>query len=107
MSDIGHINSGFNTSDLDPRPVQRPARSGSRQPGREAQSPRREPDRVEISSASRSSREAGEIRADLVIRVREEIVRGVYETPEKLDAAVDAMIDAAAHRDSAMLDTSA
>lgn len=105
MSDIGHINSGFNTSDLEPRAVQRPARGGSRQPGREAQSPRREPDRVEISAASRSSREAGEIRADLVIRVREEIVRGVYETPDKLDAALDAIIQDIGPRDR--IDTSA
>lgn len=98
MSDIGHINSGFNTSDLEPRPTSRPARVAGRQAGREAQVPRREPDRVDLSTGVKSAREAGEIRAELVIRVREQIVRGVYDTPEKLDAALDTMIDGASTR---------
>ena len=105
MSEIGHLTSGFNTSDIEPRPIGRTSGGSTRQPGREAHAPRREPDRVEISAGTRTSREAGEIRAELVIRVREEIVRGVYETPERLDKAVDALIDAVQGRQG--LDTNA
>lgn len=32
------------------------------------------------------------IREDLISRVRDEIARGVYDTPEKLDAAIDELI---------------
>jgi len=47
-------------------------------------------DQVELSSAARnSSKEA--IRTDLVNRIREEIKNGTYETPERLDAAIDGL----------------
>jgi hypothetical protein len=92
MSDIGQINAGMHARDLDPRPVARPDRETAQQPGRHAQSPRREPDRVDLSPAARAIREDAQIRAELVVRVREEIVRGVYETPERLEGAIDAML---------------
>lgn len=92
MTDIGHIQSGGHARDIQPRPAGRSAPAAPDQPGRDAQSPRRAPDRVELSPEARAGRDAGEVRAELVLRVREEIVRGVYETPAKLDAAVDAMI---------------
>ena len=54
---------------------------------------RRDADRVEVS---REAREAGPrsdvVRRDLVDRVRREIAAGTYETDEKLNLAVDAMI---------------
>ncbi len=90
MSDIGHVQSGGHARNIEPRPLNRPVAAD--QPGREAGSPRRQPDRVDLSPQAQAGRDAGEIRADLVLRVREEIVRGVYETPEKLDSAVSAMI---------------
>ena len=34
-----------------------------------------------------------DIRADLVRRVRREIAAGTYETPEKLDAALDRLLE--------------
>ncbi|GIW73736.1 MAG: hypothetical protein KatS3mg103_0258 [Phycisphaerales bacterium] len=84
MSDIGRIKSGLTSADLEPRPVGRKSGpAGISQPGREAQAPRREADRVELTDAARNARQAGQIRAELVIRVREEIVRGVYETPRE------------------------
>lgn len=48
-------------------------------------------DSVDISpAADAAARSAdGEIRADLVARVKNEIAQGTYETPEKLDAALD------------------
>mgnify|MGYP001155951306 CR=1 FL=1 len=97
MSEIGHINSspgaGLGARDLNPRPSNRQAPDAARAPGREAQSPRREPDRIDLSPAAQSRLDDG-IRAEIVVRAREEIVRGEYDTPERFEAAVDAMIDA-------------
>jgi negative regulator of flagellin synthesis FlgM len=62
------------------------------------QAPPAEPnvDRVEISPAAEAAiraAEAGEIRHDLVDRIRAQIADGTYETPEKLNAAVDRLLD--------------
>jgi hypothetical protein len=92
MSEIGHINSGSHARDLEPRPATRPHRDAS-QPGRDAQAPRREPDRIEISSAARAHRDTSDVRADLVVRVREEIVRGVYESPARIEGTIDALLN--------------
>ena len=53
-------------------------------------------DQLDISPAAQAAidaHEKGEIRADLVARVRSEIAAGTYETPEKLDAALDHLLD--------------
>ena len=53
-------------------------------------------DQVDISPAAEAAVEAaesGNFRADLVARVRNEIAAGTYETPEKLDAALDNLLD--------------
>lgn len=92
MSDIGQVNSGFHARDIEPRPVTRSDRDPGQHPGRNAQAPRREPDRIELSAAARASRESPEIRAELVIRVREEIVRGVYESPARIEGTIDALL---------------
>lgn len=47
-------------------------------------------DQVELSSAARNSSKDS-IRTDLVTRIREEIKNGTYETPERLDAAIDGL----------------
>jgi negative regulator of flagellin synthesis FlgM len=62
------------------------------------QTPAAEPtgDRVEISPAAEAAvraADAGEIRQDLVNRIRAQIADGTYETPEKLGAAVDRLLD--------------
>jgi hypothetical protein len=93
MSDIGHINSSLGSRDLEPRPIKRAPTEGGKQPGRDASAPRREPDRVELSPAAKARAADGDIRAEVVVRVREAIVRGGYDTPERLNAAVDAMIE--------------
>lgn len=93
MSDIGQVNSGFHARDIDPRPINRSDRDPGQQPGRDAQAPRREPDRIELSPAARAGRDTSEIRAELVIRVREEIVRGVYESPVRIEGTVDALLN--------------
>ncbi len=53
-------------------------------------------DRLEISEAADAAlrtAESGEIRHDRVAQIRAEIAAGVYESPEKLDAAVDRLLD--------------
>lgn len=61
-----------------------------------AERSRRGEDRVELSDASRLlARLQGmpEIRQELVERVRGEIEAGTYETPERIDQAIEAMMD--------------
>ena len=56
----------------------------------------RSADRVEISPAAEAAiqaREAGEIRLDLVNQIRAQIAAGTYETPDKLDAALERFLD--------------
>jgi negative regulator of flagellin synthesis FlgM len=53
-------------------------------------------DQLEISPAAEAAvqaSEAGDIRADLVARVRGEIAEGTYETPARLEAALDRLLD--------------
>jgi negative regulator of flagellin synthesis FlgM len=53
-------------------------------------------DRVDISPAAEAAikmAETGAIRHDLVNAIRRQIADGTYETPEKLDAALDRMLD--------------
>ncbi|MCL2622235.1 MAG: flagellar biosynthesis anti-sigma factor FlgM [Planctomycetaceae bacterium] len=56
-------------------------------------------DKITLSSAAQQANQAtesttsnGEIRFDLVNRIRMEITAGTYETPEKLDAALEKML---------------
>jgi negative regulator of flagellin synthesis FlgM len=53
-------------------------------------------DRVEISPAAEAAiqaAESGEVRQDLVNRIRAEIASGTYETQQKLDVAIDRLLD--------------
>jgi negative regulator of flagellin synthesis FlgM len=53
-------------------------------------------DRVEISAAAQAAidaAETGEIRLDLVNQIRAQIASGAYETPGKLDIALDRLLD--------------
>jgi len=53
-------------------------------------------DQLDISPAAEAAAQAaedGDIRADLVARVRGEIAAGTYETAEKLDAALDGLLN--------------
>lgn len=63
---------------------------------RRASKARRGDDRVEVSEAARflaRMHAMPEVRTELVERVRGEIAKGTYDTPERFDLAVDAMID--------------
>ena len=53
-------------------------------------------DRVDISPAAEAAVQATEsngVRTDLVNRIRSEIAAGTYETPEKLDTALNHLLD--------------
>jgi negative regulator of flagellin synthesis FlgM len=63
---------------------------------RPAQSTAGPADQLDISPAAEvaaSAAEGGEIRSDLVARVRSEIAAGTYETPDKMAAALDRLVD--------------
>jgi negative regulator of flagellin synthesis FlgM len=65
---------------------------------RRASKARRGDDRVEVSDAARFLAKLNsmpEVRSELVERVRGEIAGGAYDTQEKFDLALDAMIDEA------------
>lgn len=64
-------------------------------PGTDAESSRRAGDRVEVSDIARylaKLRQVPSVRQELVDRVRAQIESGVYESPEKIEAAIDAMV---------------
>jgi negative regulator of flagellin synthesis FlgM len=53
-------------------------------------------DRLDISSAAEAAAraaESGEVRHDLVSQIRAQIAAGTYETPAKLDAALERLLD--------------
>ncbi|MCI0335911.1 MAG: flagellar biosynthesis anti-sigma factor FlgM [Planctomycetes bacterium] len=53
-------------------------------------------DRVDISPAAEAAvqaAETGRIRQDLVNQIRAQIAAGTYETPAKLEAALERMLD--------------
>ncbi len=54
-------------------------------------------DQLDISPAAAEAADhvaqSGDIRADLVARVRSEIANGTYETAEKLDSALDGLLN--------------
>ena len=64
-------------------------------PGQPAQ-PHGAGDRLDISPAAEAAiraEESGEVRHDLIARIRREIEQGTYETPDKLEQALDRLLD--------------
>lgn len=92
MSSVSAGSSPAARLDLDPRllPTRTPVKvDAEAAPGREA-------DRVEVSQvASMLSKlkNLPEVRQDLVAKVRAELAAGTYDTEEKLDGALDALLD--------------
>lgn len=92
MSEIGAIGGGASASGM-PRPL--PDSIGRPGDRAEPRSARRGDDQVEVSSLARQlSRLTSDepVRQDLIDRVRSEIEAGNYETPDKIDAAVDGLL---------------
>ena len=53
-------------------------------------------DRVEISPAANAAiaaSEGGQVRTDLVNHIRGQIAAGTYDTPEKMNAAMERLLD--------------
>ncbi|QDU88149.1 hypothetical protein Pla175_15200 [Pirellulimonas nuda] len=50
-------------------------------------------DKLEISEAARAASQSTGVRSDLVARIRSEIASGSYETPQKIDSAVERLLD--------------
>lgn len=73
-------------------------------PGQQAESTpaRRGEDRVEVSALAQSLarlKQEPPVRQDLIDRVRAEIEAGAYDTPERLDVAVDRILREFNHSD--------
>ena len=69
-----------------PRSTQPPARPGSAPIS----------DELQISDAARLTEQAGrvpEIRHQRVLEIRRQIAEGTYETPDKLDVALERLLD--------------
>lgn len=53
-------------------------------------------DQLDISAAAEAAiqaTESGDVRTDLVARIKNEIASGTYETADKLDAALERLLD--------------
>lgn len=83
-------------------PIGRSSAAGQAYGGRQASSnakpagAQRGDDRVELSQKAQLLNRLAElpdVRHDLVARVRAEIEAGTYETPEKIDKAIDGLIE--------------
>ena len=93
MTEIGPIGGGASASGM-PRPhLDETARPGH---DAEPRAARRGADQVEVSNLARSMSRANQdppVRQDLIDRVRAEIEAGSYLTPDRLDAAIETMLD--------------
>ncbi|TWT33647.1 hypothetical protein KOR34_34800 [Posidoniimonas corsicana] len=66
----------------------------SNRPSQGASAPRPQTvDQLDISPEAAAASGAGEVRTDLVNSLKSQIASGAYETPEKLDAALDRLLD--------------
>lgn len=86
MSDIAPINSPSAAAYSQSGRIEKPAA-----PAAETS---RGSDQVDLSSTARIFAQLNDttgVRQELVARIREEIEAGTYETPEKLDAAVEGL----------------
>ena len=79
-----------------PHGINAPHTSRANQAARQASATEPAVDRVEISPAAEAAvraAEGGDIRTDLVSRIRAEIAAGTYDTPDKMNVAVDRLLD--------------
>ncbi len=50
-------------------------------------------DQLEISAEAQRISQTGDVRADRVADIRAQIANGQYESPEKINSAIDRMLD--------------
>ena len=73
-----------------------PPHISHRAAGQQSTSPGGKVDRVDISPAAEAAIEAaegGRVRSDLVNLIRSQIAAGTYDTPEKMDIALERLLD--------------
>ena len=90
MSNIQGLGNTPNVQRL--QPTAKPAAATS------AAAPAKTGDRVELSADVRTAmlaklKSAGDVRTDKVASIKAQIEAGTYETPEKMDAAIDQLLD--------------
>ena len=68
-------------------------RTSGAQPAKSTAGPSDQLDISPAAEAAAQAAESGGIRADLVSRVRGEIAAGTYETADKLDVALDGLLN--------------
>ncbi|VAX40838.1 hypothetical protein MNBD_PLANCTO03-1034 [hydrothermal vent metagenome] len=93
MTELGPIGGGASASGMS-----RPHLDPAARPGHDAEpkAARRGTDQVEVSNLARSMSRVNQeppVRQDLIDRVRAEIDAGQYLTPERLDVALERMLD--------------
>jgi len=77
-----------------PHALQGPHTSRARAtPGAQQASAPHSVDQLDISAEAARASQAGEVRTDRVAEIRAQIASGSYETPAKLDAALDRLLD--------------
>ena len=88
MSDIAPLSRPNPAAYLANARVDRPVPSAAQ--------PQRGSDQLELSDAARllsKAAAAPDVRHDLIARIQSEIAAGTYETPEKIDAAVEGLAE--------------
>lgn len=94
MATVNHISPGAATRVEVPATPRPPARTPT--PPDAPDAPRRAPDTVDLSEQARyldALRTGADVRTNLVQRVRAAIEAGTYDTSDKLDAAVENLLD--------------
>lgn len=95
MSNVNGINNGGNPINR----IQALKAFGAAKPAgpidQPAQTTTRSADRVELSGLDgiMAKLKTNDVRHEKVAQVRQQIAEGTYETPEKIDAAIEKMID--------------
>jgi len=87
MADVGRVETDMQYSGVEGDGMVRVRRRGKR--------PVAIPDRKEISAISRlveKVRQLPDVRSELIERVKAEIEAGTYETPERIDIAVERLM---------------
>jgi len=72
-----------------PKPIQVPQPAERPAPTRPGDVP---PDEV-LAAWIRRAKQLPEVRTDLIERIKAEIAAGTYETPEKIEAAIDRLLE--------------
>lgn len=73
--------------------VLRPSRKSSRVPSSRSATSSKPPVPAELAEWIEKAKSLPAVREELVARVKAEIDAGTYETPEKLDIAIERLID--------------